>query len=319
MDAEISALRRAPAPLIHAADAIHMGPHPADDSDLHRVRRAVYTPKHDWEALPEWDRYLLRVHAFALTRPDAVFPHESASALLGLPTFGHPRHIHVFDARRERSLVYGDVVAHTSADSRATLELDGIHVCTLDDIVLDLARVLPPAFGLAVGDAAVRAGRLETPHLVERAAVQRNPNGRKRLDWVVERIDARAESVVESVSRAVIEWCGFPQPELQSEHRVAGRLYRSDFCWPGHKVIGEADGWSKYDPADARRAAEAVRNEKRREDGLRRAGWRVARWDYAGALRVDGLREALSRAGLPAATRPNTAALRSVGVNRRSL
>ncbi|MGL1316135.1 hypothetical protein ACSTLB_00325, partial [Vibrio parahaemolyticus] len=72
-----------------------MGPHPADDSDLHRVRRAVYTPKHDWEALPEWDRYLLRVHAFALTRPDAVFPHESASALLGLPTFGHPRHIHV--------------------------------------------------------------------------------------------------------------------------------------------------------------------------------------------------------------------------------
>jgi hypothetical protein len=319
MDAEISAVRRAPAPLIHAADAIRMGTHPADDSALHRVRRAVYTPKQDWEALPEWDRYLLRVHAFALARPDAVFSHESAAALLGLPIFGHPRRIHIFDARRERSLVYGDVVAHTSVDFRATLELDGIHVCTVDDVVLDLARVLPPAFGLAVGDAAVRARRLESPRLVERAALQRNPNGRKRLDWVIERIDARAESVVESVSRAVAEWCGFPQPALQREHRVAGRLYRSDFCWPEHKVIGEADGWSKYDPADARLAAEAVRDEKRREDALRRAGWRVARWDYSGALRVDGLREGLSRAGLPTVTRPDTAALRSVGVNRRSL
>lgn len=296
-----------------------MGTHPADDSALHRVRRAVYTPKQDWEALPEWDRYLLRVHAFALARPDAVFSHESAAALLGLPIFGHPRRIHIFDARRERSLVYGDVVAHTSVDFRATLELDGIHMCTVDDVVLDLARVLPPAFGLAVGDAAVRARRLESPRLVERAALQRNPNGRKRLDWVIERIDARAESVVESVSRAVAEWCGFPQPTLQREHRVAGRLYRSDFCWPEHKVIGEADGWSKYDPADARLAAEAVRDEKRREDALRRAGWRVARWDYSGALRVDGLREGLSRAGLPTVTRPDTAALRSVGVNRRSL
>jgi len=278
----------------------------------------VYTPRDHWESLPEWDKYLLRVHAFALARPDAVFSHESAAALLGLPIFGHPRHIHIFDSRRERSLVYGDVVAHTSVDSRSTVDLDGIHMSTVDDVVLDLARALAPAFGLAVGDAAARARTIDPLHLVERAASQRNPNGRKRLDWIIERIDARAESVVESVSRAVTEWCGFPRPTLQMEHRVGGRLYRSDFCWPDHSVIGEADGWTKYDPSDARIAAEAVRNEKIREDALRRAGWRVARWDYSGALRVDGMREALTRAGLPTVSRPNTAALRSVGVNRRS-
>lgn len=319
MDAEIFAVRKAPAPLIHAADSGHAGTHPADDPTLHRVRRAVYTPKDHWAALPEWDRYLLRVHAFALTRPDAVFSHESAAALLGLPTSGHPRHIHIFDSRRERSLVYGDVVAHTSVDSRATCEFDGIRMTPAEDVVMDLARVLPPAFGLAVGDAAARARNVDPRHLVERAARHRNPNGRKRLDWVLERIDHRAESVVESVSRAVAEWCGFPRPSLQMEHRVEGRVYRSDFCWPEHAVIGEADGWLKYDGADARLAAEAVRTEKRREDALRRHGWRVARWDYSGALRVDGLREALTRAGLPEVSRPHTVALRSVGINRRSV
>jgi hypothetical protein len=314
MDADPAAFRPAPATLIVAADAARAGHYPADDPALHRVRRGVYTPRTAWEDLAEWDRYLLRVHALALTRGDAVFSHESAAALWGLPLFGHPLRIHLFDSRRTRSLTYGDVTAHTSEEARSHVERDGIRSSTASDTVIDLARTLPPAMGLSVADAAARAGLVDPAALLPRAESQRNRWGRHRMMWVLSRIDARSESVTESLSRAVIEWCGFPPPDLQTEHRVEGRLYRSDLCWPEHRVIGEADGWAKY----AAGAVEAVREEKRREDALRRAGWRIARWDYAGALQAAPLRAALLAAGLPLTGRADTANLAAVGRNPRS-
>lgn len=318
MDADYPAFRDPSLPLFAAAESPSPGSHPSRDPHLHRIRPGVYTERDGWATLPPWDRYLLRVHAFRLVNSGAVFSHESAAALHGLPTFGHPRHIHLFDGRRARSVAYGDVRVHTSADPRRTVERDGIRCSPLADVVVDLARVLPPAFALAVTDAALRTGAITSSALTDLAAAQRNPRGRRKLDWVLTRGDRRSESVGESVSRAVIEWCGFPAPDLQTEHRVGGRGYRSDFCWPEHRVIGEFDGWEKYDRHDPEAAAEAVRAEKTREDALRRAGWRIARWDYGGALRVDGLRDALRAAGLPVVSRIDGRNLRGVGLNPRS-
>jgi hypothetical protein len=269
--------------------------------------------------LPPWDRYLVRVHAFALTRPDAMFSHESAASLLGLPTFGHPRTIHLFDARRSRSVSYGDVTVHTSADVRPARKVAGIRITSVEDVVIDLARVLPPALGLAVADAALRTFAVDGERLLDRAAAQRNGSGLRRLLWTLTNATPLAESPGESISRAVIGWCGFPSPALQMEHQVDGRLFRSDFCWPEEQIIGESDGWLKYSSEDAAAAAETVRAEKRREDALRRHGWRIARWDYAGALGVDPLLSALTSAGLRTVRRPQTAALASVGRNIRSM
>ncbi|MEW1707236.1 hypothetical protein AB0230_08345 [Microbacterium sp. NPDC089190] len=318
MDADPPAFRGAPLPLFAAAATPSPGSHPSRDPHMHRIRPGVYTERAGWGELPPWNRYLLRVHAFRIVNPEAVFSHESAAALHGLPTFGHPRHIHLFDGRRERSLAYGDVRVHTSADRRRTVEQDGLRCSLLADVVVDLARVLPPAFALAVADAALRTGTVTSSELLDLAAAQRNPRGRRRVDWVLARGDQRSESVGESLSRAVIEWCGFPAADLQTEHRVGGRAYRSDFCWPEHRVIGEFDGWMKYDRHDPDAAATAVRAEKTREDALRRAGWRIARWDYGGALRVDGLREALKAAGLPVVARVDGRNVRGVGLNPRS-
>ena len=158
-----------------------------------------------------------------------MFSHESAAALLGLPIFGHPRHIHIFDSRRERSLVYGDVVVHTSVDTRATVGLHGIQMSTVDDVVLDLARVLPPAFGLAVGDAAARGWTIDPLHLVERAASQRNPNGRRRLDWIIKRIDA---AVAEGAEQFFVEVLA---KEGIRRIRPAGEL-------PAHQADGFDEG-----------------------------------------------------------------------------
>lgn len=318
MDVVPRSLRAAPAPLFIASDAPRSGPPPWRDESLWRVRSGIYTLRAAWEALPPWDRYLVRVHAFALARPGAVFSHESAAALLGLPTFGHPRAIHIFDARRSRSVTYGDITVHTSADARSACEVAGIRFTAVEDVVVDLTRVLPPAFGLAVADAALRTFSLDGEHLLDRAAAQRNGFGLRRVQWALTHATPLAESPGESISRAVIDWCGFPMPTLQTEHHVDERLFRSDFCWPEEKIIGESDGWLKYSSEDPVAAAEAVRAEKRREDALRRHGWRIARWDYAGAVGVDGLRRALSSAGLRPVRRPQTAALVSVARNARS-
>lgn len=318
MDTAPHSLRASPAPLIRDSSAPRTGPPLWRDESLLRVRAGVYTVRSEWEVLPPWERYLVRVHAFALARAEAAFSHESAAALLGLPIFGHPRAIHIFDGRRSRSVTYGDVAVHTSADARTTCSWAGIRLSVVEDVVIDLVRVLPPALGVAVADAALRSFELEGRRLIDRAAAQRNAFGAGRAQWALSRATPLAESPGESISRAVIEWCGFPTPALQTEHHVDERIYRSDFCWPEQRVIGEINGWVKYSNTDAAAAADAVRAEKRREDALRRRGWRVARWDYAGALGVDGLRNALHAAGLRPVRRAEVAALASVGRNPRS-
>lgn len=307
-----------PASLIAAANTAILGTHPSVDATLHRVRPGVYAPRRAWHDLPPWSRHLLRVHALHLVRPDGVFSHESAAALMGLPLFGHPRHLHLFDARRDRSLSYGDVRVHTSADDRRSRAVDGIHLTSVTDTVIDLARALPPAFGLAVADAAMRTYGVTAPELRAIFDRRRDGRGRKRVTWILERASPAAESVGESLSRAVIEWCGFPSPVLQQEHRVEGRLYRSDFCWPRERVLGESDGWRKYDEIDPTGSRNALREEKRREDALRRAGWRVARWDYAATLRVNGLRDALRLAGLSPLRACDAANLHTLARNPRS-
>lgn len=307
-----------PASLIAAANTAALGTHPSMDATLHRVRPGIYAPQRSWDELTPWSRYLLRVHALHLVRPEGVFSHESAAALLGLPLFGHPRHLHLFDARRDRSLSYGDVRVHTSADPRRSQAVDGIHLTSVVDTVIDLGRVLPPAFGLAIMDAAMRLFGVTEAELRAVFEQRRDGRGRKRVTWLLDRASAEAESVGESLSRAVIEWCGFPPPVLQQEHRIEGRLYRSDFCWPREQVLGESDGWQKYDANDPAGSRSAVREEKRREDALRRAGWRVARWDYAATLGVDGLRDALRLAGLSPVRAPDAAQLRTLARNPRS-
>ena len=123
------------------------------------------------------------------------------------------------DVTKPAMLAYADVRVHTSADRRRAVEQDGIRCSLLADVVVDLARVLPPAFALAVADAALRAGTITSSELLDLAAAQRNPRGRRKLDWVLAHGDRRSESVGESVSRAVMEWCGFPAVDLQTEHR----------------------------------------------------------------------------------------------------
>lgn len=313
---------RSPVPLLLARDAAASGVRIRGDRTLVRIRPGVYADRAATAALPPWSRYLVRVHALALVRPDATFSHESAAALGGLPIFGEPALIHLFDHDRAHARRVGDVAVHTSQDAPRTMLCGGVRLTEPSQTAVDLMRVLPPALGLCVGDAVVstlQGGRASVEALRELADAQTTTRGRRRLELLFELIDGRAESSGESLSRAVILWSGFEPPDLQVRIACEGHADRVDFLWPSVRAIGESDGYGKYRADTVERTVERMVAEKRREDRLRRWSRSFGRWDWADALAVAPLVHRLAQMGIPRIAAPRAALLATVGSNPRSL
>lgn len=104
--------------------------------------------------------------------------------------------------------------------------------------------------------------------------------GRSIARWVLDRATGVTESSLEDLSLAVIEWLGFPLPELQHWFRGSTPRddLRSDFWWPRTRTAGEADGDLKY-AGEPDEVARSLRDRRRRDAELRRRGARaVAHW-----------------------------------------
>ncbi|WP_460578587.1 hypothetical protein [Humibacter ginsengisoli] len=241
------------------------------------------------------------MHAVRLSRPGAVFCLESSASLLGLPVFGEPKHVHVLsDWPQAHSTSAAGLALHKFADSRAITSTEEGAAVGIADTVLDLARVLPPAFALAVMDAALRtAGRgVTTSALLERARLQSWKRGIRQLEWVLSETNPLAESVAESVGRAAILWLGYPRPELQIEFHYEGVTDRVDFYWRARRIVGESDGYGKYRAADVRESENRLIAEKEREDRLRRHEGGFARWDFGDSVHPGRLDRKLRATGL---------------------
>lgn len=284
---------------------------------LHRVRAGVYAVRSEWEALAPWERYSARVHAVAQTWSAPVFCLESAAALRCLPVFGEPREIHLLGAVgttwRE-----GDVVVHGLRGERVVDGDRGLLSTSIDDTATDLCRVLPPAFALAVADHVLRLPGATPTDFAAHGRAEANRRGLRRLDWVQERATSTAESVGESVSRAVIEWLGCAAPDLQVEFHHEGVDDRVDFHWRGARVIGESDGYGKYDAADPDAMKAHFIREKRREDRLRRHEGGFVRWDRSDTIRWRPLDEKLGSADVPRIRPRQDALLATLASNPRS-
>jgi hypothetical protein len=282
-----------------------------------RLRRGAYVDTETWVRLRPFQRYRARVAATALMLPDPVLCLESAAAHLGLPVFGEPADIHLYAAHRAASRGYrhGTDVVHASVDAKAIVRVDGVRVTSVRDTALDLARVLPLALGVAVVDAALAAG-VTREEFEASLAAQANRRGRRAATEAVRRGDARSGSVLESVSRVVIELLGYPDPELQREFRWGSGRAFADFFWPESGVVGEADGNAKYfglrGPTE-----EVIRQERRREVELRRLVSGLARWEWKDAFDPPSLDAILGRSGL-ARARPAEPRIERALRNRRT-
>ena len=154
--------------------------------------------------------------------------------------------------------------------------VQGLPCTTPARTVVDCLRHLPPPEAVAVGDAALRSGRVTHEDLaraVEQAA------GRPRVAAaaaLLPLLDGQRESPLESRSAFVMHAYGLPAPQLQvrildQRGRVVARV---DFAWLRHGVVGEADGLVKY----ADRGARGIADEKEREARLLALGLVVVRW-----------------------------------------
>lgn len=286
-----------PVPLIrsgsvaHAEREVHAG-------NLVRVRRGILASAQLWAALPPWARYAARVHAATMTHPHAVLCLESAAVMLGLPTIGEPHDVHVLDDPGSTSRLTGGIRLHTTASDRMIVDVGGILVTSMLDTAIDIARSRHPAVGLAVADAALRADPLlSIGMLVAQNESRLSTRGRRHARWSLHRADPRAETALESISRAAVEWLGFEEPVLQRVFAGEGFTDRVDMWWPAARVIGEADGDVKYD-GSLQDPVAAIRREKSRDARLREVASGVAHWGWADVARVAPLRSALQNAGL---------------------
>lgn len=296
-DAARSGPAPSPIPLLPSAAVAHAEREVADGR-LVRVRRGVLAPAVAWSELAPWDRYKARVHAVAMTRPDSVFCLESAAALLGGPVFGHPREVHVLDGPEANARLVDGVRRHTTAQDRLIVEVGGMLMTSFADTAVDIARARHGALALAVADASLRLDpSASVEALVTLNESRLSKRGRRLARWPLHRASKDAETALESVSRAVIEWLGFGEPLLQREFHTDGVLDRCDMWWEDARVVGEADGGVKYD-GSLQPAADAIRREKARDRRLLAHADHVVHWSWSDVSKIDPLRALLLRAGL---------------------
>lgn len=285
---------------------------------LIRLREGVYLAASAWPEDPG-RRHLLLARAEQVANPGAAISHASAALAWDLPspplapwpdgppTLTLPRD----GGHRCRRSATGVLVAAYLPGRHVTLDPEGWPLTTPARTAVDLARTMDLPDALVVLDAAARLlcaelvasprrGDYGNPVLrgVARDALREACSGRNGfsgLRAVIELVDPRRESPIESLTAGHLHRAGVPMPEFQVPISTPlGTLY-PDCYWKRQRLIGEADGAVKYGDA------QAMVWEKEREQALRDLGYGIVRWlgkeiTHRPQVVVDRIRRALDLA-----------------------
>lgn len=270
-----------------------------EPNDWVRVRHGAYYPRAAWTGLNPMQKHAVLVHASVPRWQERhVVSHWSAAALWEIPIIGAwPAQAHV-TSENPRRRSNRSVVVHRVGDLPASTSVEGIRVTDPLQTVVDLVRLSDLRSGLTAADHALHSYMFTSDALTATSgSLEPGSRGAATARLVAELADARAESPLESLSRAIMFKARLPRPELQVLLRdVDGEFGRADFGWPG--LFGECDGYLKYgsdltggDPS------RAVFAEKQREDRMRRQRY-VARWGWRDAYEETPLVRILRGKGL---------------------
>lgn len=240
--------------------------------------------------------------AAALRIPAATVSHASAVAVHGLPLLDTPQRPCVtlrppLRTRESALHVHRQPIPAGQLDRASDISLTSVaRSC------IDLTRELGLAAGLVASDAALHRGLCTASEL---HAVYGTCRGRAGLcsgRQLLELLDGRSESPLESISRLAMVPLG-PLPRSQVEvFTTDGRfIARVDFYWDHLGLVGAADGREKY-------TDDQLWQEKVRQDALTDRGLIVERWGWSVARRPVMLRAKLAQAFRRAAL------LRSAGI-----
>ena len=280
------------------------------DGDLCLLRPGVYAPSasvasvlrdsRDTKTRHASEQLLRLAAALAATGSQSVGSHRSAGQVYGLGLVGRD-----LEQVTEITRAPGDRGGHTARlgvlvhianlPPGHVVSYRGVPLTSVPRTVIDLARTLPFAEGVAIADSALNARLTSKAELAAVIADCPRWPGLQRAREVTAFSDARSESVLESLSRAAFRQAGLPPPDLQVWVGDDGEIIgRADFLWRPYRTIGEADGAFKYQtPARARAQLE-------RDARLRAAGYEVVHFTWAQITRVpaqvvDSIRVAFSR------------------------
>lgn len=241
------------------------------------------------------ERHLRQAEAAALAFRESALVLHSAAVAHGLPLW------RPVDDDVALNVAIGSwngtrpgVVIHRMTMAPEDVVGGRVPVTSVARTCIDLARLRSMADGLAASDAALRAGTVTSAELLDVAHRTLDPRGRQRGLLVASQADGVRESPAESSSWAYFLRHRVPLPRPQVvlvDHRGAF-LGRVDFWWDEAGLVGECDGRMKYAKPDDLYA------EKRREDALRAAGYRVIRWtpqDFSTALLATRLLQSIRR------------------------
>ena len=207
--------------------------------------------------------------------PVVALGQRSAAAWYGWPVLNPATQIELVVPRRRHPTPWpGARIIRPELHSSEIVRLRDVPVCQPMRTAVDLALHLPVPDALAVLDGACRLGGVRTGRL-RRALKTLGPKAALIADLVN---PARA-SVYESLFFVLMYQANMPMPRCQFEVR-RGMVFiaRADFAWANRRVIVEIDGFEYHSD----RAA--FQEDRRRQNALVNAGWRVLRFTVADLL-----------------------------------
>ena len=260
------------------------------DGDLCLLRPGVYAPTATVTSLVHDQRgtktrhageQLLRLAAaLAATGSQSVGSHRSAGQVYGLGLVGRDlaqvtEITRAPGARGGHTARLGVLVHVARLPPDHAVSYRGVPLTSVPRTVIDLARTVPFAEGVAIADSALNARLTSKAELAAVIADCPRWPGLQRAREVTAFSDARSESVLESLGRAVFHQAALPPPDLQvwvgDDGEVIGR---TDFLWRRYNTIAEADGAFKYQTPDRARA------QLERDARLRAAGYEVVHFTW---------------------------------------
>jgi len=251
---------------------------------LHRLRPGVLVDASVWEATAPSDRYALEVRGVLLGRPRWLASHHAALALHGLPLYGVDTNVVDVVADVSTSKKRSGVHVHVATEAQRPLIKDPLtQAVSVPDACVATAADHGFEAAVVAMDAALKRGMTTLAALsasLEQSGVR---YGMRRARAAVRAADPTCESPGETRTRLILVEAGLDVRSQVSLSDDEGFIGRVDFL-VGDRVVVEFDGAVKYDGIEGRRALMA---EKRREERLRDAGFRVVRLTWADLERPD--------------------------------
>jgi predicted transcriptional regulator of viral defense system len=239
---------------------------------LHRVHQGVFVVGY-----PRLSQEAVFLAAVLSCGPGAVLSHGSASALWGFWKKSGSE-VHVIAPNRRGRDPKG-IAAHRDGwlPSSDITAYRGVPCTTVARTLLDLAAVLPPwDLRKAVGEAEVMR-LVSHRQLRDQVKRGRGRRGVARFRLLLDEIHPQIKRSRSELERMFLHLClqaGLPQPEVNVSLQVGERRFKPDFLWRPQRLVLEADS-RRFHDTDVAFVAD-----RRREQRLQLAGWRVSRFTW---------------------------------------